>query len=230
MSALYDLAAHAVRWVYDHRLSGPPVLDSAAFFPEAQEVAAAWPDLRAEALQVAQDMQRVPRFHDVMPAQAEISANDGRDWRMFVLKAYGVDVPDNMARCPALAALLASHPAILSAAFSFLAPGKHIPLHRGPFRGVTRFYMGLSVPRRADGSPAAVLTIDGREHRIGDGAHLLWDDTFPHEVRNDSDQVRIALLLDIRRRGMPLDMALLSRTIVAGVGAAIRLRGVRWQG
>jgi len=51
----------------------------------------------------------------------------------------------------------------------------------------------------------------------------LWDDTFPHEVRNRGDQVRIALLLDIRRRGMPLDMTLLSSVLISAVGLSVRL-------
>ena len=229
MSALYDAGAGALRWLYDRRISGPPVLDPALHFPASGDVAARWKELRNEAEQVAAGLGRVPRFHDLMPAQAPISANDDRDWRLFVLKAYGADVSDNMARCPVLAALLASHPGILSAAFSFLAPHKHIPLHRGPFRGVTRFYMGLSVPVLADGSPATVLTIDGHDHRIGDGEYLLWDDTYPHEVWNRSDQMRIALLLDVRRRGMPMDMALLSHIIVAAAGLAIRMKGVKWE-
>src|ERR1700723_995045 len=83
---------------------------------------------------------------------------------------------------PALARIVAASPDVLSASLSFMESGKHVPPHRGPFRGVIRFYMGLSVPRRADGTPAAILTIDGEDYRIGDGEWLLWDDTYSHEV------------------------------------------------
>ena len=228
MGALYDRSAEAIRRIYDRRISGGPVLDIAAHFPDARRFVDAWPALRDEAIRVAADLQRVPRFHELMPEQAEISANDDRDWRMLVLKAYGVSVAENIARCPALAAAVSSAPDVLSAALSFLAPGKHVPRHRGPFRGVIRFYLGLSVPVASDGRPAAVLAIDDREYRISDGECLLWDDTFPHEVWNRSDKVRIALLLDVRRRGMPLDMALLSRVLIAGIGASVRLRNISW--
>jgi aspartate beta-hydroxylase len=162
-----------------------------------------------------------------MASQAEISANDGRDWRIFVLKAYGASMPGNLAACPQLAQLLASCPDVLSASLSFLAPHKHIPRHRGPFRGVLRFQLGLSVPCEADGRPAAVLALADQEHRIGDGAALLWDDTFPHEVWNRSDQVRIALLLDVRRRGLPWDMAMLSRLLIGAVGMVARCSAPR---
>jgi aspartate beta-hydroxylase len=68
--------------------------------------------------------------------------------------------------------------------------------------------------------------IDDIEHRIGNGKFLLWDDTFPHEVWNHSDSMRIALLLDIRRRDMPLDLELFSSFIVKRIGTTIRLRRI----
>jgi aspartate beta-hydroxylase len=226
VSKAYDLVTDLIRKIYDSRLSDPPVLDMAERFPEAERFVAAWPALRDEALELAKNLQQVPRFHELMATQADISANDNRDWRMFVLKAYGVPFRDNMAKCPTLAGLVESVPDVLTATLSFLAPHKHIPRHRGPFRGVLRFYLGLSVPLDEDGRPATVLAIDDVEHRIADGEALLWDDTFPHEVWSRSDSPRIALLLDVRRRGMPLDLTLLSRLLVRGVGTAVWLRRV----
>jgi aspartate beta-hydroxylase len=226
VSKAYDLVTDLIRYIYDSRLSEPPVLDMTERFPEAEHFIAAWPALREEALELAKNLQRVPRFHELMSNQAEISANDNRDWRMFVLKAYGVPFRDNMSKCPVLTGLVESVPDVLTATLSFLAPHKHIPRHRGPFRGVLRFYLGLSVPLAEDARPATVLTIDEAEHRIADGESLLWDDTFPHEVCNRSDSPRIALLLDVRRRGMPLDLTLLSWLLVRGIGAAVRLRRV----
>jgi aspartate beta-hydroxylase len=77
-----------------------------------------------------------------------------------------------------------------------------------------------------DGRPAAVLSLNDDEHRIGDGEHLLWDDTYPHEVWNNSDEMRVALLLDVRRRHMPMDMRMLSSALIASVGVFARMRGV----
>lgn len=225
MNFFYDQAAGLVRKIYDSRISGPPVLDAATYFAGSQHLAESWQALRDEALAIGNTLADVPRFHELMPQQAEISANDGRDWRMFVVKAYGVPMPRNMARSPVLASLIASTPDILSASISFLAPNKHIPRHRGPFRGVIRYYLGLSVPLAADGQPATVLRIADTDHRIGNGESLLWDDTYPHEVWNRSNETRIALLLDIRRRGMPFDMELLTRMLIAAVSTAIRIKG-----
>ncbi|WP_179401354.1 aspartyl/asparaginyl beta-hydroxylase domain-containing protein [Burkholderia guangdongensis] len=224
MSAVYDYAAGLLRALYDRHLHGGAVLDTAAF-PDAARFAAAWPAIRAEALDVARDLPRVPRFHDIMREQADISANDARDWRMFIMQAYGQPFPRNLLRCPTVATLVAESPDVLSASLSFLAPGKHIPPHRGPFRGILRGYLVLSMPKRADGSPAAVLKIDRREYRLDEGRFLLWDDTFEHEVWNDSDEVRIVLLLDIRRRDMPRALTWLSDAVIRIVRLGIRIRG-----
>ena len=228
MSKFYDRASGIVRTIFERRIDAPPVLDASRDFPNAAKFAADWRTIRDEALAVRLD--RVPRFHDIMPEQADISANDGLDWRMFILKAYGVGVPENMAGMPALARILDECPEVMSAAISFLAPHKHIPRHRGPFRGIMRFHLGLRIPREAGGRPATVMTIDDGEYRIGDGDGLLWDDTYPHEVFNNAGEARVALLLDVWRPHMPLDLEILSRLIVGTVQLGMRYRGVSYTG
>jgi aspartate beta-hydroxylase len=225
MDRLYDRAARRMRRIYDRRLHDAAVLDAAGHFPEAECFVESWPAIRAEALDVAASLARIPRFHEVMREQADISANDGRDWRMYIMQAYGVRFARNLARCPTLSALVSQSPDVLSASFSFLAPGKHIPPHRGPFRGILRGYLPLSMPLDAQGQPAATLTVDGREHRLNEGEFMLWDDTFEHEVRNASDEVRVVLLLDIRRRRMPRDMRVLSSAVIGLVRLGIWVRG-----
>jgi aspartate beta-hydroxylase len=74
------------------------------------------------------------------------------------------------------------------------------------------------------------MNIDGVPYRLGDGESLLWDDTYRHEVWNRSDQVRIALLLDVWRKDMPADIALMSRTILLATQAVIRMRGMSYGG
>ena len=224
MSSWYVHAGEGLRWLYDRRIETPAVLDAAKHFPAGTAFAAAWKGIREEALTISTTLERVPRFHEIMREQTAISANDGRDWRMFVIKVYGATVPENAARCPTLRALLNKHPEVLSATFSYLAPGKHVPVHRGPFRGVLRFHLGLSMPRNDQGDLGAILWIDGLPYCLDDGDTLLWDDTYPHEVLNATDKVRVALLLDVWRPGMPADMAALSSLLVGAVGLVARVR------
>ena len=230
MLQLYDRAAGAVRAIYDRRITTPATLDAEHYFTNAKRFTDRWIDIRREALSLAGMLDQVPRFHDILPTQADISANDGRDWRVFIMKAYGVTMEKNLRRCPTVAALLEETPEVVSAVLSFLAPGKHVPEHRGPFRGILRYHLMLSMPRDGNGQPACVMNIDGVPYRLGDGESLLWDDTYRHEVWNRSDRVRIALLLDVWRKDMPADVALLSQTILLAAKTVFRLRGVSYGG
>jgi aspartate beta-hydroxylase len=225
-TSLYLRISDIVRAAYNRRIVTPAVLDASAYFPASRAFAGMWEKLRCEAMAVAEGLGQIPRFHEIMAEQAPISDNDGRDWRLFILKAYGIEFPNNMAKCPLLAELVRTRPEVLSASITFLGPRKHIPQHRGPFRGVLRFYLGLSVPQAADGEPAVMMVLDGRNYRLGNGKWLLWDDTYPHEVWNESDEVRIALFLDIWRPYMPLDLWIMSKAILAITQVAILWRGV----
>jgi aspartate beta-hydroxylase len=229
--SLYDKTAEGVRRIYDRRIQEPPLLDEARFFPQAQLFRDSFPEIRREALQIASErLNRVPRFHEIMPEQAEISANDGIDWRMFTMKAYGREIPEHTQSCPTTMDVINRCPGVLSASLSFLAPGKHIPPHRGPFRGIVRFHLGLSMPRNENGELGAVLWIDGVPHYLDNGDTLLWDDTYTHEVVNATNDVRIALLLDVWREGMPADMRVLSNVIVGLVRTVMAVRSAPFTG
>lgn len=225
MDSLYELSSRAIRRLYDARIDTPPVLDMDSYFPDGHRFQREWQAIHGEAMAILDSARPIPRFHDIMPAQADISATDGRDWRMFLLRVYGQDIRSNLAHCPRLAELLAASPEVLSATLSFLAPHKHIPRHSGPFRGILRYQLNLEAPLASDGQPAAVLWLAGQEHRLAAGEQLLWDDTYPHEVWNRSEQTRVALLLDVHRPDMPLDLRLLSSAVTKGVGLVARWRG-----
>ena len=227
MADWYSRVGDGLRWLYDKRIGTPAILDTGRYFPNASRFLERWQELREEALTVGQQLQRLPRFHEIMPEQAEISANDGRDWRMYIMKAYGHVSQENLSRCPTMAALLRECPEVLSATYSFLAPGKHVPEHRGPFRGIMRFHLGLSMPRAENGNLGAILWIDHKPHLLDNGECLLWDDTFPHELLNTTNQVRAVLLLDVWRPDMPADMRALSTAIVGGMRAVSAMNAAR---
>lgn len=227
MANWYFNLGDGLRWLYDRRIDTPAILDTDRYFPNAHRFGAAWEALRDEAMSVGRQLPLVPRFHEIMPEQESISANDGRDWRMYIMKAYGHVSQENLARCPTMAALLDDCPEVLSATYSFLAPGKHVPEHRGPFRGVMRFHLGLSMPRDAHGKLGAILWIDHQPVLLENGQCLLWDDTYPHELLNTTDQVRAVLLLDVWRPEMPPDMKALSTVIVGGMRAVSAMNAAR---
>ena len=230
MSLTYDLAKRGMTGVFNTFVKTPPLLDADVYFPEADEFVQSWQAIREEALAVSgglgRELEEVPQFHELMPEQYKLSGYGDREWRILVVRAYGLDIRENLDRCPTLARLLADKPHIKSASLSFLAPGKVIPTHTGPFRGITRFYMGIEVPMDEDGQPGVTLTIDGEDHKLGNGDALLWDDTYPHGVINHTDQWRIALLMDVYRQRMPLALKWFSNFIIATARISIKWRKV----
>ena len=108
MGAFYDLSADVIRWIYDRRIVAPTVLDIDHYFPDAWKFVRAWREIRDEALRATERLATIPRFHEIMREQTAISENDGRDWRMLILKAYGIENPINIAKCPMLASIVAA--------------------------------------------------------------------------------------------------------------------------
>jgi aspartate beta-hydroxylase len=223
--AVYEAAVGALRHVYDRRVDTPPVLDKQRYFPAHVEFERAFPAIRAECLRLMGEMGAIPQFHELMQEQAELSQYGGRFWRMFVLRAYGADHRDNQAQCPALARLLRAHPEVTSATFSILEGGKHIPAHRGPFRGILRYHLPLVIPPAVGGRPSNRLRVDTETYALEEGRGILWDDTYEHEAWNDGTAPRAVLLLDVFRPGMPWGLRWLTHGIVFAVGLAWRVTG-----
>jgi beta-hydroxylase len=163
-------------------------------FPWANDLEANWQVIRAELDQVMQHTDSLPNFQDISPRQHRI-ANDDR-WKTFFFCAFGFRSQVNCDRCPETWKLLKHIPGLKVAFFSILAPGKHIPEHRGKHKGLIRYHLALKVPQ-----PQANCRI-----RIADqiayweeGKSLIFDDTFYHEVWNDTNDYRVVLFLDIAR-------------------------------
>lgn len=156
-----------------------------------------WPEIRSE-LDAVMRLQtdQLPSFSDL--AQGEEMFRQVR-WKVFMFLAYGHFIAENCKRCPRTAELLTGIPEITSAFFSILHPRMHIPPHRGPFHGVLRCHLALIVPGRPGEAQCRIRVAD--EIRTWEeGKLLLFDDTFWHEVWNDSDSPRVVLFMDVKKR------------------------------
>jgi aspartate beta-hydroxylase len=214
VTTLYNFVSASLRTFYDRRIATPPILDCDRYFPDHVVFTDNWKKIQDECLQLMRDMGAVPHFHEVMPEQRPLSEYGKKYWRLLVLRAYGIDHPGNQAKFPITTSLFKHNKSIQSVAISFLEGKKHIPTHRGPFRGVLRYHLGLVIPRRSDGSSTNCLRIDGLIHELSEGRGLLWDDTYLHEAWNDSESVRAVLLIDVVRPDMPRILTGLNHLII----------------
>lgn len=163
-------------------------------FPWAEEVEAEWEKIREELDEVMSRREELPNFQDIM-AEVE-NINKDNNWKTFFLVGYGNEAVENAKRCPETVRILKKIPDVKTAFFSILSPNKHIPPHRGPYSGVLRYHLGLIVPE-----PKEQCRI-----RIGndicvweEGKSLIFDDTYNHQVWNDTDGFRAILFVDFAR-------------------------------
>jgi ornithine lipid ester-linked acyl 2-hydroxylase len=87
-------------------------------------------------------------------------------------------------------------PGMKTAFFSILAPGKHLPPHRGPYKGVLRLHLGLLIPEPAE---MCAIRVGSETRHWQEGRVMIFDDTFEHEAWNRSGAVRVVLFVDIMR-------------------------------
>ena len=173
-------------------VSNDPVLDARDFAWTAI-LRDHWEAIRDEARAVALRGKAAPSLATISPDHRAIAKVDM--WRSFFLWGYGFPIDENLARCPRTAAVVKQVPGLNSAFFSILAPGTHIPAHRGVTKGLITCHLGLIVPPVGD----VRMRVDDRIVRWTEGETLVFDDTYEHEVWNDSDATRVVLLIQFDR-------------------------------
>ena len=79
--------------------------------------------------------------------------------------------------------------------FSLLEPGAKIKPHYGPLRGIVRLHVGLDTPN----DPECYILVDGKRYHWKDGEIVIFDDTYEHQVHNNTDKARMVLFCDVQR-------------------------------
>lgn len=163
-------------------------------FPWVKEVESEWLTIRSELEDVMKRRTELPSFQNIMPGVDAI--NNDNDWKTFFLAGYGIESERNCRRCPETARILKKIPGMKTAFFSILSPKKHIPAHKGPFNGVLRFHLGLIVPEPKE---QCRIRVHDQIVMWEEGKGIVFDDTFDHQVWNDTDGFRAVLFVDFVR-------------------------------
>jgi ornithine lipid ester-linked acyl 2-hydroxylase len=177
-------------------------------FPWVASIEAEWKAIRKELDVLMVHREEIPNFQDVSKAQRALT--EGDQWKTFYFYSFGNKYKKNCARCPETVRLLHRIPGMKSGMFSILAPRKYIAPHRGPYKGVLRYHLGLMIP----GPEGSCRIRVGRDVRCWkEGKSMIFDDSNEHEVWNDTDSYRVVLFVDfVRPTIFPLSM--LNRVII----------------
>ncbi|MEO0796068.1 MAG: aspartyl/asparaginyl beta-hydroxylase domain-containing protein [Verrucomicrobiota bacterium] len=174
-------------------VGNPPIYESSVF-PWAKEIEKDWENIREELEDVLKDREQLPSFHEITKEVETITTDN--NWKTFFLAGYGIECEENRRRCPNTVMALEKIPGMKTAMFSILSPGKHIPAHRGPYNGVLRYHLGLVIPEPRE---QCKIRVHDQYYSWAEGEGVIFDDSFDHEVWNDTDGVRVVLFVDFER-------------------------------
>jgi beta-hydroxylase len=161
-------------------------------FPQLAVLEQQWQTIREEALALS-EQQRIKAAEKNDDAGFNSFFKSG--WKRFYLKWYDASHPSAQQCCPRTVALLHDIPCVKAAMFAVLPPGAQLNRHRDPFAGSLRYHLGLVTPN----SDSCFIEVDGLRYSWRDGEAVVFDETYIHWARNDSQSSRIILFCDIER-------------------------------
>lgn len=172
-----------------------------ALFPALDRLEARTAEIGAEfeALIAAEAAEMVPyiQYPEGVPVRQWEKLNHNREWSAIHLLQNGARVEANARHCPATMDAIAALPqpqipgASPNAMFSLLAPRTRIPPHTGVANVRLVCHLPLIVPQDC-GFRVGETTC---EWRVGEA--FVFDDTIEHEAWNDSDSLRVVLIVDL---------------------------------
>lgn len=171
-----------------------------------------WISIRKEMESILPFHQSLPNLQDIQQEQHVL--NQDNHWKTFFLFGFGIKATLNCQLCPVTTSLLEQIPGMKTAFFSVLSPHKHIPAHKGIFKGIIRSHLGLIIP----GKPGdCVMRIENENIYWQEGKTVVFDDTYEHEVWNNTSEVRVVLLIDVIRP-FKSPLALINNKIINLIG------------
>ena len=209
--AIADLALALLQRLIARTPSGRTEFFEPDEFPWIADVEARAGEIKEELGGLLARVDQLPSLQDIQEEQRMLTQDDR--WKVFYLYGYGIRADGSCRRCPRTAEIVESIPGMTTAMFSVLLPHKHIPPHRGPWKGVLRYHLALRTP--AD-ETAARIRVGSRIEHWRDGRSLVFDDTFEHEVWNDSDEMRVVLFVDVIRK-LPWYLAAPNRAFIGAI-------------
>lgn len=205
--------SHLNRLLSPHSLVPLDPILSAVDFPWLRHLEEAAPAIQKEADQLLINIAAVPPMNELSPDHRVVAGEGG--WRSFFLVGYLYRLEANCARCPETMKALSHVPGLVTALFSILEPGMHVGRHAGISRGILIAHLGLRVPRE---STRCLMEVESTTVHWREGKTFVFDDTYEHEVWNDTDEHRVILLIQFKR-----PMTLLGRLLTS-----LLINVVRW--
>lgn len=187
-------------YLFTPRILGKPIIDSTAL-PDLSALKENWQTIREEVV----ELHKKGYFEQISDPTKNSFYDIGfrtfykYGWSKFYLTWYGYTHSSALKLCPKTVAILKTVPSVNGAMFSLLPPGSQLTRHLDPVACSLRYHLGLMTPN----SESCYINVDGNLYHWRDGEDLLFDETYLHFAKNETDQLRLILMCDVERR-MPV--------------------------
>lgn len=170
-----------------------PLLDPACL-PALEELRQNWNVVAEELAPLIAEREQIPAFGKISPDHRRIASSPA--WKSFFFQGYGFHADANRSKCPQTSAMLDRIPGLVVAFFSIMEPNTHVPSHRGLTKAWINCHLPIMVPK---GPERCEMDVAGTLVHWREGEWLLFDETNPHEVWNETGEVRVVLFLQVMR-------------------------------
>ncbi len=178
----------------------PPVLNKDIYFPNYKkfENKHNFNKIKKEVMNIYKQKNKLvltrKTFSNKYIGGGDLELKDNDGWRIYTVKTG--NIYQGSETMPFLTSLLKNIPEVSACLVSILPKKKAIPIHVGYSKGVIRYLLAIKVPKDKDN---VFICIDGQKHCWTEGVGIVFDDTYPHKVYNNTDEDRIVIYMDIIR-------------------------------
>ncbi|WP_118988035.1 aspartyl/asparaginyl beta-hydroxylase domain-containing protein [Photorhabdus sp. CRCIA-P01] len=169
----------------------PPLLVANEVFPESQILESNFPVIHQEITSLI-NKRELTRYKDIDPVRAaEVSEN----WKLYYAWFMWEENERAHIDCPTLIQLIRQMPNVINATIAVLEPCVTLAAHEGPYAGILRYHIGIKVPEKKP----PYIRVMNEYHTWQVGKSIVLDDCYEHEVYNESDDIRVILMIDFMR-------------------------------
>lgn len=116
-------------------------------------------------------------------------------WGKFYLDWYGYTHQSAQNLCPKTVEIVKKVKTVNGAMFSVLPAGSKLTRHLDPVACSLRLHLALDTPQHDD----CFIEIDGTKYSWRNGNALLFDETYLHHAKNETEDYRLILMCEVER-------------------------------
>ncbi len=218
---LYDLIRNPIHIIYmissliTINTCTPPFLDIDKYFPNHYifENPYTFNKIKEEAMFILSQKDKLKltknTYGNKYIGGGEVQSDNEDGWRIYAVKLGNINYAEDT--MPELTKLLSQVPEVVSCAVSILPARKAIPIHVGYSKGVLRYQIAMKVPKDREN---VFICVNGIKYSWTEGEGVLFDDTYPHKVYNNTDEDRVVLYMDVIRPFLSPILDILNKFVI----------------